>query len=440
MNLELRDLAANAIALARSAGASASTLRITSSRQVEIMYRQRKPETIKEATSRSLSIDLYVKGRYYSQWTSDLRPAALEEFIANAVAMTSLLEEDPDRSLPDPRYYEGRADVDLDLLCSGHDALSATERHGLVQEVEAASFERGGPGIISVSAGMTDNHAESVMLTSNGFEGYAEATTYGMGAGVTVQDEGDRRPMGSHSVTVRHRTELPAPARVGAEAAERTLELLGAARIQTETMPVIVENRQVPWILMGLFGPMSGRAVQQRQSFLADRKGQPIGSELMTILDDPFVSRGLGSKLWDTDGMATRRRTMVDAGVLREFYVDWYYSRKLGCDPTTGSPTNVVIPPGRRSIPEIMRDLGRGVLITGFIGGNRNPTTGDQSVGIIGKLFENGEPVQAIAEMNMAGNMLTLWNSLIEVANDPWPYSSVRSPSLVFENVVVSGS
>jgi PmbA protein len=130
---------------------------------------------------------------------------------------------------------------------------------------------------------------------------------------------------------------------------------------------------------------------------------------------------------------------MIESGVLKDFFVDWYYSRKLGCEPTTGGSSNLVIPPGNRSVNEIMKDLGRGILITGFIGGNSNSTTGDSSVGILGKLFEKGESTQAVAEMNIAGNHLEFWPKLAEVANDPWPYSSMRTPSLVFTDVVVSG-
>ncbi len=143
--------------------------------------------------------------------------------------------------------------------------------------------------------------------------------------------------------------------------------------------------------------------------------------------------------MFDMDGLALKKRVMVDSGVLKEFFVDWYYSRKLGWEPTTGGPANLIIPPGRRSLKEIMKDLGRGILITGFIGGNSNSTTGDASIGITGQLFENGELVQAVAEMNIADNHLKFWNRLVEVANDPWIYSSWRMPSLVFTDVVVSG-
>ena len=130
---------------------------------------------------------------------------------------------------------------------------------------------------------------------------------------------------------------------------------------------------------------------------------------------------------------------MIEGGVLKDFYVDWYYSRKLGCEPTTGNPATLLVPPGKRPVAEIMKDLGRGILITGFIGGNSNSTTGDASVGIVGQLFENGVPVRAVAEMNIADNHLKLWPRLVEVGDDPCLYSARRIPSLVFEKVVVSG-
>jgi PmbA protein len=184
---------------------------------------------------------------------------------------------------------------------------------------------------------------------------------------------------------------------------------------------------------------MLGRSIQQKQSFLAERKGQKVASERLTLIDDPFIAAGLGSRLFDSDGFAAKKRVMIEAGVLKEFYVDWYYGRKLGWEPTTGGPSNLVIPPGKRSVAEIMKDLGRGVLISNFIGGNSNSTTGDTSIGIVGQLFDKGVPLHAVSEMNIADNHLKIWQRLAEVANDPYQYSSQRFPSLVFNDVVVSG-
>jgi len=215
--------------------------------------------------------------------------------------------------------------------------------------------------------------------------------------------------------------------------------MLGAKKIETATLPIIVENRVVPDILGGLLEAMTGRNIQQKQSFLLDKKGQKIASGELTLIDDPLLPGGLGTQAFDADGMATKKRTIIEAGVLKEFYVNWYYGRKLGWEPTTGSPSNLIIPPGKRSVPDIMKDLGKGILVTSFIGGNSNSTTGDASIGIFGQLFENGGIVHAVSEMNIADNHLKFWQRLAEVANDPWTYDVNRTPSLVFTDVVVAG-
>jgi PmbA protein len=439
MNKEMLDLASWVIKTAKSAGADGSRVNINSDRTVEISYRERKPENIKEASTRGLSIDIYVNGRYSNQSTSDLRPDALKEFISKAVASTKLLAEDKFRTLPDPKYYEGRASTDLKTVDPGYDKYAPEDRHAAVKAIEDSCLAKGGSKVISVEAGVSDSRSESVLLASNGFEGSSESTAYQAGASMTVQDEGDRKPNGYYYVEGVTRRDFPKPEEIGALAAKRTFDLLGAKKIKTATLPVIIENQSVARLGYGLLSAMFGRNIQQKQSFLADKKGTRIGSDVLTLIDNPLIVGSLGARLFDGDGFAARKRTLIEAGVLKEFYVDWYYSRKLGWEPTTGSVSNLVVPPGKRSVKEIMKDLGKGILITGFIGGNSNSTTGDMSIGIFGTMFEGGELVQPVAEMNIAGNHLEFWHKLAEAANDPWMFSSAMMPSLVFTDVVVSG-
>lgn len=439
MNKEMQDLAAWVIKTAKSAGADDCRVNINSQRSVEISYRNHKPENIKEATTKGLYVQLYVNGRYSSQSTSDMRKDALKDFITNAIATTKLLAEDPYRTLPDPKYYQGRSKIDLEQVDPAYKNYTPENRHSLVRSIENAALEKGGDKVISVTASTQDGHAEGFSMSSNGFEGYEEGTFYVAGAEMTVQDEGDRRPNGYEYAVAVNQNNLPSPVEVGKECAVRTMNLLGAKKIKTETLPIIIENRNVGRLFGGFLQAMLGRSIQQKQSFLADMKGKKVASEKFTLIDDPFVKGGLGSRLFDGDGLAAKKMVMIDKGVLTEFYVDWYYSRKLGWEPTTGSPSNLIVPPGKRSVDEIMKDLGRGIFITGFIGGNSNPTTGDASIGIIGHLFEDGKPVQAVSEMNIADNHLKFWNKLVEVANDPYIYSGYRFPSLVFEDIVVAG-
>ena len=424
MNKEMKALAAWSIETAKSAGADDCRVGIDSERLVDVRYRDRKPENIKEAATKGLFIDVYVNGRYSQQSTSDLRKEALKPFIENAVATTRMLAEDPYRSLVDPKYYKGRATMDLDQVDPAYSKLVAQDRHDVARTIEESCRETCGDRFISATCLMYDSRNESFRMMSNGFEGYREGTFYQCGARVTIQGEGDRRPAGYNYLGALHLKTLPSPEEVGRIAGERTLALLGGKKLKTETLPIIIENRNVPRLIGGFLTAMFGSNIQQKRSFLADKKGEKVGSDLFTIIDDPFIKGGMGSRLYDGNGISAKKRTMIDRGVLNEFWVDWYYSRKLGWEPTISGPSNIIIPPGKRSVKTIMKDLGRGIFVNGFIGGNSNSTTGDASVGITGYLFENGEPVQTIAEMNIAGNHLEFWKKLVEVADDTWIYSS----------------
>ncbi|MBP8601192.1 MAG: TldD/PmbA family protein [Candidatus Saccharicenans sp.] len=439
MKQELYDLADKAIKIATAAGADDCRVSINGGRFVEINYRERRPEGIKEATSRGLQVEIFVNKRYSVQTTSDLRPQALKSFIEKAVASTRLLEEDPLRTLPDPKYYQGRQNIDLKQFDPDYKKLTPENRHSFVRAIEESCLAKGGDKVISVTASGYDSYSEQAHMASNGFDGYVEYTAFYGAAEMTARDEGNRRPAEYNVAIAMNRKDLPRAEEIGAEAAARALSLLGAKKIKTETLPIIIENRVAGQVASGLLQAMFGRSIQQKQSFLADKKGQKVGSERLTLIDDPFIPSGLGSRTFDGEGIAAKKMTMIEAGVLREFYIDWYYGRKLGWEPTSGSPSNLVIPPGKHSVKEIMKDLGRGIFVTGFIGGNSNSTTGDFSIGIIGQLFDKGEIVHPVSEMNIADNHLKFWQRLVEAANDPYTYSQMRFPSLVFDSVVVSG-
>ncbi len=421
------------------AGANDCKVSLSRRRAVEINYRDRKPEVIKEATTQGLYLEVFANNRYAAQSTPDFRSKTLETFITDLVGNAAIMEEDPFRTLPEPKYYEGRSQTDLQLADPDYGSLTPEERHSMAKAVENACLANGGDRVISVEAGEYDESYEEFVKTSNGLEGSSRGTYCNVGASMTAQDEGDRRPAGYNYIGCRYKSDLPPMEVVGAEAARRTLDLMGGKKIATTKIPVILENRGAGRVLNGLVGPMSAGNIQQKRSFLAEKKGMPIGSRFLSVIDDPFIPRGLGSRYYDNDGFPARKRTLISEGVLNEFLVDWYYSRKLGWEPTSGSMSNIIIPPGTRSTGEIIKDLNRCIVVTDYIGGNSNSTTGDFSVGIIGKLYEKGEFVRNVAEMNIADNHMNFWNRLVEVANDPWIYSQSRFPSLVIEDVVVAG-
>ena len=215
MSREMLDTCAAALAAAKKAGAKDAKATLAKARFVDIQYRERKPETIKEATTQGLYVEIYVDGRYSAQSTSDLRPAAIEGFIANAVAMTRLLAEDPYRSLPDPRYYQGRSSADLGVFDPAGGALTPEQRHELTRAIEDAALAAGGPKVISVTASANDQLYEMATLSTNGFTGETQSTVYSAGGQMTLQDEGDRRPNGYYYVSTRLRRDILDPRTIG---------------------------------------------------------------------------------------------------------------------------------------------------------------------------------------------------------------------------------
>jgi PmbA protein len=437
------DVARLAVEIARKKGAKEVAAAANRKREVEVTWRDGKLEKISEATTRGLALQLYVDGRYAQVSTSDLRPEALPPFIENAIALTRALAPDPLRTLPDPALYKGQSEKDLELLDAGYESLTPEERRRQAREMEEAARAKqaGGKGaILSVTSGFADTLSETYRVTSNGFAGTQRDTVYQLYTEVSVKDPDGRRPEDYALAAARHLRDLPAARAVGAEAAERALQRVGAKKSQSAVMSMVVDRRAAGR-LAGFFGmALSGQQVQQKRSFLEGKIGTQVGSPLFTVADDPLIVRGLGSRLFDSEGLAARRRPILEGGVLRGFYIDTYYGKKLKQEPTTGRMTNLAWAQGAQDQAKLIAGIKDGVLVTGFLGGNSNSTTGDFSLGVLGFRVRGGKVAEPVGEMNISGNHLELWKHLVAVGNDPYPYSPTRTPSLVFEKVQFAGT
>ncbi|HQR29674.1 MAG TPA: TldD/PmbA family protein [Anaeromyxobacteraceae bacterium] len=440
MASELLEAAREAVRLALRHGASEAAAAASRARQVELTWRDGKVETASEATTRGLGVDLYVDGRYGSVSTSDLRPEAIERLVRDGVDLTRTLAPDPFRRLPDPALYAGRADLDLQLFDPHQESIDAAERREAAAAMEAAA--RAVPGaarILSVSASVGDTGAERAFVASNGFEGERRGTDHGMSVSVSVSDPDGRRPEDWDAATARHHADRPAPADVGRGAAERALSRVGSEKGASAVTPVLVDARAAGRLVGSLLGAATGVALQQKRSFLEGRIGTQVGSEWLDLRDDPHVVRGLGSRLWDGEGIASHPFPVFEKGVLRTCYVDTYYGRKLGMAPTTGRISNLAWRLGPDGRDALLARMGDGLLVTGFLGGNANGTTGDFSFGVQGFRVVAGKLAGPVGEMNASGNLRDLWTRLVAVGNDPYRWSSMRTPSLLFSGLQIAG-
>jgi len=423
---------------AKRAGADDAAVDITNSRAVETEFRDGQLDRVKESTQNSLNVSLYVDSKFSGHSTNDLRRESLERFIKKTVAMTRLLTEDEYRMLPDPKYYQGQKEMDLELLDDGYSGVTAEQRVEMARELQGLSASKSDK-VVSCTAGYYDDESEAIKVHSNGFEGTRQTTGYSFGVEVTLDDGQDGLPGDWCYATTRFLNDMPKAEELAQTAIDRALAKIGQAKIESGTFDMAVFNRAAGNPVYALYGPMSGRSLHQKRSFLDGLLDTKIASELLTITDDPFIKRGLGSRIYDGDGMPTRKRALIDKGVFKEFLIDHYYGRKLGVEPTGGSTTNVVFEYGDKTADDLIKDVTKGIFVTSFIGGNTDSTTGDYSWGLQGMLIENGKLVKPVNEMNISGNLLELWKNLVAVGNDPYPYSSLRRPSLHFKDVQFSG-
>ncbi|MFO0678868.1 MAG: TldD/PmbA family protein [Polyangiaceae bacterium] len=434
-------VARRAVELARKAGAQEVAALATKSREVEVTVRDGRIEKLSEATSRDVSFDLYVDGRFSTARTSDLRSEALEAFVREAVALARTLTVDPHRHLPDPKYYEGRSDVDLEIRDPAHPARTTEERKRTAAALEAAA--RDVPGrdhIVSVLAYVGDGSNESARVASNGFEGVRRSTHHVIGADVSVKDQDGRRPEDGAFAMTRFAGDLPDVATLGKDASSRALGRLGSKKGPSERMAMVIDARAAERFLSMLMGPLSSVSIQQKRSFLEGKLGTAIASPKLTLVDDPFVRRGLASRHYDDEGMTARKFPIVEAGVLKNFLVSNYYGRKLGMAPTTQRVSNVVWTLGSKDRAGLLADVKEAILVTSFLGGNSNGTTGDYSLGVQGYRVRKGRIEEPVGEMNISGNHTDTWKALAAVGNDPYPWSSMRSPSLLFEGIQFAGT
>jgi PmbA protein len=429
-------LADQVIEHALKSGAKQVSVSLNESHNNDIEIRDQKIDRLTESNRNSLTVGLYVDNKYSSLSTNRLKKDDLFKFVDEGIAATKYLAEDKFRSLPaEDLYYKGGG-TDLNVADSKLGDIDAKTKIDIASEILNEAYKKD-ERIISVSAYYSDSISNRVLVTSNGFKGDSARTDVSLYAAVSVKsDKG--RPSDYWYENAIFYDKLKKTG-IGTKALERTLKKIGPEKINSGKYTMIVENRSAPNLLSPLYNALQGSSLYQKQSFLADKIGKSVASSIMTIDDDPLIISGPGSRLFDGEGLAAVKRPILEDGTLRNYYIDNYYGRKLGMEPTSGSSSNAVFRLGKRNMDEMVANLKKGILVTGFNGGNCNGSTGDFSYGIEGYLIENGSIVHPVNEMNISGNMNQLWFNLVEAGNDIVDGSSFMIPTLMFEGIDFSG-
>ena len=416
------------------AGASDARIIHTVSDQTAVSLYNREVDKIHNASDCSVFLQLFVDGRYGTFSTNMLDEASIREFIANAVRLTRLLEKDECRHLaPAELCFKGEGDLKLMDPAAG----SVTAEQGKALAVQMAeslcSHIDGGP-LQSCETEFGCSVEHEVLADTAGFCQTRDASFFTLSAGCSFLDKDGSRPQSWWPDASVFFSKLDAD-RCTEIAFSRGMERLGARRIDAGKYDVVVENGSVAKFVSPLLSALSGSALQQNNSFLLDSLGKKLFPSKLTIVDNPRKPSTYGARFYDGEGLATVKCRVIDEGVVNRYFLTSYYADKLKMTPTVDSVSVVEMVPDAGGMEEQMTALDKGVLITGFNGGNHNPITGDFSYGIEGFWFENGRKQFPIHEMNVTGNYLDLWNRLAAVGNDPLTLFSMQLPSVSFEGL-----
>ncbi|TAM59197.1 TldD/PmbA family protein [bacterium] len=442
MSAEPLELARYAVALAASAGAREAEATVVVSDTFGIEARAQQIVTLQQSVGRSLVLRAFVDGRKATLATTELSRAGLAELVARCVEAAHSVEPDPLGGLPQPQPVQNG---DLQIFDGDVRARSEEEKiaAALTMERELRAYD----ARIDNSNGsrVADAVNEVALVNSLGFEGSYRSSSVSFSASPVANDGSEKRT--AHFGASRHGYgAMPAASEIARVAARRAVEMCGARKPRTTTLPVIFE-RDVAAVLLGdLFAACSGANVAIENSFLAGRIGERIGSEQVTIVDDGLLPGGMGSSPFDAEGVPTRRTTVFERGVLRSFLFDTYHARKLGAQSTgnaaggTVGPNNFYLLPGTGSLEELVARTPRGIVVYDIIGFATEHVTGTWSRGAAGFMVEDGRIAYPVDGFTIAGNLRDMLAAIDDVAADIIYESAIVSPSFRVAEMTVSGT
>lgn len=444
----LNDLTEALIDAALRAGAGAADAIAVRGRSVTIDMRGGTLEQAERAEGVEIGLRVLIGGRQANVSASDTRAETIATLAERAVAMAHEAPEDPHVGLADPDQLARDWDIAALELCDPADEPAPDALAQMAQEAEAAALDVS--GVTQVQSASAAYSGRGVHITaSNGFSGgYMRTDTgvscvaiAGSGAGMERDYDGDSRIFA---------TDLRAASEIGRSAGERAVERLGARKPPTGSFPVLFDERISGTLIGHLLAAVNGASVTRGSSWLRDKLGEVVLPEALSIIEDPHRPRIAGSRPFDAEGLPTRRRAIVENGVLMGWTLDLANARKLGMQSTgnavrgTSAPPspgtwNIALTQGSQSRDDLIAQMGTGLLVTSMIGSTINANTGDYSRGAAGFWVENGEITYAVNECTIAGSLPEMLRAIIP-ANDARTHLSRVVPSLLAEGLTLAGT
>ncbi len=433
---------------AKAKGASQGDVVMAESDSFFVTVRMGEVEKISQAGEKRLGLRLFFGNSSASASTSDISKKAVERLVEDTAKLARATAQDPYGGLPAAEDL-AREIPELDLVDEAARSVSVEERIQMALDTEKAALGYDSR-IINSEGGEFSNHFGRVIyVSSEGFSGEYSGSTFGHSVAPVAKSNGSMQRDYWYSSN-RKFSRLESPQSVGARAAERVLRRLGARKIKTCEAAVVFDPEVAGSLLRNLSSAISGYSLYKGASFLIDKLGSQIASELVTIIDDGTIPGALGSRPFDAEGLPTKKKLIVDKGELQSYLLDTYSGKKLGMastgnasrsvgEPPGVAPSNFYFAPGAHSPADIIGSVKAGLYVTELIGFGVNMVTGDYSRGAAGLWIENGQLAYPVEEVTIAGNLKEMFQNIAMVGDDLEMRGRIAAPTVKISQMTVAG-
>jgi PmbA protein len=442
-------LARKVLRLAFDAGASEAEVIIREGSDFSASVRLQKLENLRQASHRRLGLRVLHGKRAAVCATSDFSVSTARKLVSAALETARAAGEDLYAGLPAPECYEP-AIPDLRVCFPAASELPLEEKIALASRGERAALEADPRITNSEGSEFSDSLVHTLYCSSLGICSAYSKTTASLT--VTPLAESDGSKQRDYWLTTHlDLSMMETPEQVGAEAARRTVRRLGARKMKTCEVPVILEPLAAAAVLKHISEAVSGTAIVRKASLFVGKLGTKVASPLVTIRDDALLGGGPGSRPFDAEGVPSQTIVIVRNGVLESYLLDSYSGRKLGFRSTGSSnrepngapsvgPTNFFLERGSTSPREIIASVKKGLMVTELIGFGADIVSGNYSQGASGMWIENGQVAFPVEEVTISGNLTDMLLGIEATGNDLLALGEVFAPTLLIGKMIVSGS
>jgi PmbA protein len=443
------ELASDILEQSKKKGATQGDLVMAESDSSFVAVRLGEIDKVSQAQEKRLGLRLFFGASSASASTSDISKSAIERLVDDTCALARATAQDTYSGLPAPDDL-ARTIPDLDLLDDRGRSLTIEEKSRVALDAEKAAMDFDARITNSEGGEFSAGISRMLYASSHGFCGEYGGSSYGVSVAPVASSNGSMQRDYWYS-SQRKFSNLESPIAVGKRAAERALRRLGARKAKTCECPVVFDPEIAATLLRQLSSAISGYSLYKGASFLVGKLGEKIASDLVTVVDDGTIPGALGSRPFDGEGLATRKKTIVERGVLRSYLLDTYSGKKLGLASTANaarsvgdapgvSPMNFFLLPGRHTPEEIVASVEDGLYVTELIGFGVNLVTGDYSRGAVGLWIEKGKLAYPVEEITIAGNLNEMLGNIEMVGNDLELRGRIAAPTLKLSRMTVAGN